>query len=279
MVALVLGGVGFFYHGFSKESCDHFYWLVPVFKLFTYLTSQAILSLRTYAVSRKSTRVYYTLIVLFVVCTAIEFTSTFWKRVPFQTRGNCTGGNLPGVKVAFLFHVGCLLFDVVAMGMTVVYLWKFSSSSRTSLSLLARMMLEDGIMYFIALSAMNVTNLVFFLSKDTTLQSSASSLGFAVTSIFSARFILHLSERTRDGLSGDTSHSSRTPHSGNRRNGLVGVGNAGTRTGDPGEIVVNVNTSVIKMRDIGDMDGESDREGRERRQGKEMRWVEVESIV
>ncbi|KAJ7820824.1 hypothetical protein B0H14DRAFT_3472008 [Mycena olivaceomarginata] len=85
VAALVFGAVGFFYHGFSMEQCAKFYWLAPVFKLFLYLASQAILALRTYAVSRKSPLVLYTLILLFLVCSLIEFISTFWKRVPFQT--------------------------------------------------------------------------------------------------------------------------------------------------------------------------------------------------
>ncbi|KAF8183326.1 hypothetical protein K438DRAFT_1975188 [Mycena galopus ATCC 62051] len=243
IAALVSGGVGFFYHGFSPESCDKFYWLAPVFKLFLYLASQAILALRTYAVSRKSPMILHTLIILFLVCALIEFISTFWKR---PSRQICTGGNLPGVKVASLYYVGCLAFDVVAMGITVTYLWKFSNSSRSSLTVLARMMLEDGIMYFIALT-MNITNLIFFESRDTTIQSSASSLGFAVTMIFSSRFILNLSERTRDGLSGDNSHSSRTPVSGGRR----GVnGRTGNTNGENPELVVTVVKNVITMHDM-----------------------------
>ncbi|KAJ7867807.1 hypothetical protein B0H13DRAFT_2559645 [Mycena leptocephala] len=58
---------------------------------------------------------------------------------------------------------------------------------------------------------MNIVNLIFFESRDTTLQCSASSLGFAVTMIFSSRFILNLSERAMDGVTGDHSHSSRAP--------------------------------------------------------------------
>ncbi|KAJ7513148.1 hypothetical protein B0H11DRAFT_18244 [Mycena galericulata] len=203
---------------------------------------------RTYAVSRKSPMVLYILIVLSVVCSSVEFVSTFWKRVAFQTNANCTSGNLPGVKIASLYYVGCLVFDVVAMYITATYLWKFSNTNRASLSRLTRMMLEDGIMYFIALSAMNVMNLIFFQSRDTTLQSSGASLGFAVTMIFSSRFILNLSERAHDGVSGDHSHSSRTPATGGRRaanNHAIG----GTDSDGP-ELVVTVVKNVITMRDL-----------------------------
>ncbi|KAJ7337693.1 hypothetical protein DFH08DRAFT_1015042 [Mycena albidolilacea] len=255
VTALIMGAFGFFYHGFTKEQCDHFYWLTPIFKLFLYLASQAILAVRTYAVSRKSLTVLRILVVLFVLCSLGEFISTFWKRIrelQYQWKVTCTSGNLPGVKVASLYYVGCLVFDAVSMSTTAIYLWKFSNSSRASLSRLARMMIEDGIMYFIALTAMNIVNLIFFQSRDTTLQSAASSLGFAVTMIFSSRFILNLSERARAGLSGDNSHSSRTPASGGRRQPNHTIG---TRSEGPDNIIVTVVKNVITMHDMSRVGG------------------------
>ncbi|KAK7058103.1 hypothetical protein R3P38DRAFT_1193512 [Favolaschia claudopus] len=243
-VALICGALGFFYHGFTEEQCDHFYYTTPVFKLLLYLVSQAILAVRTYAVSRKSPKVLYIMIVLYILCSAVEFVSTFWKRIHFNKSGTCTSGNPPGVKIASLYYVGCLVYDVVSMTITGIYLWKFSNASRASLGKLAQMMIEDGIMYFIALTAMNIVNLIFFQSRDTTLQSAASSLGFAVTMIFSGRFILNLSERSRDGLSGDNSHSSRTPASGGRRHN-----NLESMHSQPENIVVTVMKNVVTMHD------------------------------
>ncbi|KAJ7021875.1 hypothetical protein C8F04DRAFT_1195016 [Mycena alexandri] len=210
----------------------------PDMTVFLYLASQTILAIRTYAVSRRSPTILRVLITLFLLCALGEFISTFWKRVhsasPYQGKG------FVGVTDSSFTRV----FDVVALTITGVYLWKFSNASRAS-SRLARMILEDGIMYFIALTAMNIVNLVFLQSRDTTLQSSASSLGFATTMIFSSRFILNLSERSRDGISGDNSHSSRTPASGGRR------GPNHTMAGTTSEgIVVNVVKNVITMKDM-----------------------------
>ncbi|KAJ7785135.1 hypothetical protein DFH07DRAFT_975615 [Mycena maculata] len=253
IAAMVMGGVGFFYHGFSKEACDKFYWLAPVFKLFLYLASQAILAIRTYAVSRKSTMVLYILVVLSVVCSLIlrrtmeqvEFISTFWKRIrqvrfvtlsqriAFDVEPAARAGTSQASKwlrsimsVALVASPRTRAFDVVAMGITVIYLWKFSNTSRAS-------------------SGMNIMNLIFFQSRDTTIQSSAASLGFAATMIFSSRFILNLSERARDGVSGD---SSRTPASGGRRGANHTM--AGTGTEGP-ELVVTVVKNVITMHDMG----------------------------
>ncbi|KAJ7759992.1 hypothetical protein B0H16DRAFT_586844 [Mycena metata] len=178
ILTLVAGVFGFFDHGFSTKACSRFFWVVPIFKLFLYLASQAILTIRTYAVSRKSPVILRLLVLLFLVCAAGQFISTFWKRIPFQQASNCTSGNEPGVKVASLYYAACLFFDAVTMAISAAYLWKFSSSSRNSIisnnvGRLTKMMLEDGIVYFVVLSAMNIVNLIFFQSRDTVLQSSA----------------------------------------------------------------------------------------------------------
>ncbi|KAJ7589940.1 hypothetical protein C8J56DRAFT_1048104 [Mycena floridula] len=265
LISIILGNTGFFYHGFSAASCQRFFWLTPIFKLLLYMTSQVILAIRTYAVSRKSPMVLRMLIVLFVVTAVPELISTFWKRVPFSNNVRdipsladaCTSGNPPGIKIASLYYVGGLVFDVVTMAVTSIYLWKFSSSSRTSLSHIAKMMLQDGIVYFIALTAMNVVNLIFFQSSNPVLQPSASTLGFAATMIFSSRFILNLSEHIRDSTS--ESHSLSRPHN-TTNHGFRGGNGAESTTPD---LVVKVVQNVITMDDLGnDDDAESRTKGR-----------------
>ncbi|KAJ6493203.1 hypothetical protein C8R45DRAFT_1095717 [Mycena sanguinolenta] len=231
LTTLIISNTGFFYHGFTPVTCGHYFWLVPVFKLLLYLVSQAILAIRTYAVSRRSPVVLWGLVILELARTRRDFLETY----------PCTSGNPPGVHIAGFFYVACLVFDVGAMAATSAYLWKFSNV-RSSMSQLAQMMLRDGLMYFIALSGMNVTNIIFFQSANTALQSSAVSLGIAMTMIFSSRFILNLSEHIRDGLSGDRSHTSRTPHN----HATTGFRPQNTDT----EIVVKVTQDIITMNDM-----------------------------
>ncbi|KAJ7685961.1 hypothetical protein B0H17DRAFT_17149 [Mycena rosella] len=247
LISVILGNTGFFYHGFSKEACARYFWATPTFKLLLYMTSQTILAIRTYAVSRKSPMVLRVLVGLFILAAVLEFISTFWKRVPFQKNFNCTSGNLPGVKVASLYYIGGLVFDVVTMIITFAYLWKFSRTSRTSVGQLARMMLEDGVMYFLALSGMNIVNLIFFQSRDIVLQTSASTLGIAATMIFSSRFILNLSEHLRDGVSGNHSITSGTP----AHHGAAGFRGANHAVGEGSELAIKVEKNVITMNDMG----------------------------
>ncbi|KAJ7764317.1 hypothetical protein B0H16DRAFT_1799804 [Mycena metata] len=237
VLTICSGVVGFFYHGFSVEACSHFFWVTPVFKLFLYLSSQAILTLRqvsTYAVSRKSKVVLRLLIVLSIVtgndCLDI-----------LETR-SCTSGNAPtpGFRVAAVYYASCLLFDVVTMVISAGYLLRFSTSN-LSINTLTTMMIRDGIIYFVVLTAFNIVNVIFFQSGDTALQSAATAPGYAVTMIFSSRFILNLSERTRpDGYSGE--NLSRTP---------ITISGPGVRRGAKRDSVgITVTKSVITMHDV-----------------------------
>ncbi|KAJ7450290.1 hypothetical protein B0H11DRAFT_2246858 [Mycena galericulata] len=261
LAAMIIGNTGFFYHGFTEESCRRYYWLAPIFKLLLYMVSQAILGLRTYALSRKSPHVLKVLVVLYVLATTAESISSFWKRIrECPSLGICTSGNAPGVHLASLYYIGGLIFDVVSMLISSAYLWKFSGEKRSSRSQLAKMMLHDGIMYFLALSAMNVVNIIFYNNPNTAVQ--AGPLGFAVTMIFSGRFILNLSEHVRDGISGELS-SSRTPaspgvhHPGFRTGSQLASGN-----GQDGGLVVKVVQNVITMNDLGrDADTETKSRG------------------
>ncbi|KAJ6514812.1 hypothetical protein C8R47DRAFT_493009 [Mycena vitilis] len=253
LIAIIVGNTGFFYHGFSKAACHRFYWLAPIFKLALYTVSQGILAIRTYAVSRRSPLVLYILVGLFVLCAVPELISAFWKRVcDFPDERICTSGNMPGIKIASLFNVGALVFDIVTLVITSVYLWKFSSSSRTSFSQLTRMMLHDGLMYFIALTAMNAVNIIFFQSSDAVLQPSATTLGYAATMIFSGRFILNLSEHVREDVSGHRIQSSGTP----RHDGT------GFRPADRPDMVVTVVKNVITMTDMDRDDTSESAKGR-----------------
>ncbi|KAJ7221274.1 hypothetical protein GGX14DRAFT_669242 [Mycena pura] len=242
LAAMIFGNTGFFYHRFTEESCRHYYWLAPIFKLLLYLVSQAILALRTYAVSRKSPIVLKVLVVLYIMAAVMEAISSFWKRIR----------NAPGVHLASLYYVGGLMFDVVTMTISSAYLWKFSRTNRSTRSLLVKLMLKDGLMYFVALSAMNVVNIIFYNNPNTAVQSSAGPLGFAATMIFSSRFILNLSEHVRDGISGEQS-TSRTPapHHASHHPAFRTANQLASEDGPDGGLVVKVMKNVITMSDMG----------------------------
>ncbi|KAJ7073603.1 hypothetical protein C8F01DRAFT_1360456 [Mycena amicta] len=259
VICIVIANIGFFYHGFSAKACRHWYMLSPIFKQFLYMSSQLILGVRTYAVSRKNPVVLRALVALYISCCVPEFIGLFYRRIPVQTNHACTSGDAHGVSYASYFYVGAMVYDLVTLSITVTYLLKFSNSSRTTLSNLAKIILEDTVMYFLALTALNVMNFIFFRNDNAALQPAASTLGMATTMIFSSRFILNLSEHAHgDGLSNEHTHSSRSRgrngHGNQTGLGLgLGGNNRDATTTDTG-IVVRVVKDVITMNDMSDMD-------------------------
>ncbi|KLO18965.1 hypothetical protein SCHPADRAFT_96723 [Schizopora paradoxa] len=200
VAALVTSNVGFFGSGFSLNACRHFYLVAPVLKLIAVLISQVIIGVRTYAISRKSRWVFWALVAAFVLALAPEILGNVVRRVVAQTpEKNCTSGNLPGAKLAWLHYLAAMLYDAFTMGIATWYLVS-NSRGNQRMSRLSRLLLEEGLIYFIALTAFNVLNLVLFRSNNLAIQSSATTLGQAITMIFSQKFILalndHSSERT-----------------------------------------------------------------------------------
>ncbi|KAJ7513143.1 hypothetical protein B0H11DRAFT_2303387 [Mycena galericulata] len=265
VTSLVVGCVGFFHHGFSQEACDKFFWLAPVFKrmhatlLFLWSGYSHIIDsvpLPRLTVDPGSPNVcgiaqvaddpiYSRCLVCGVRVGRVHFDILEAhsrldqrKRTASDVGPAAQAGTFQASKwlpyimlVALVASPRSRVFDVVTMGITAAYLWKFSNTNRASISRLTRMMLEDGIMYFIALSG-----------RFDVLGS--ASLGYAATMIFSSRFVLNLSERSRDGVSGE---HSRTPASGGGRRVVNQMG--GTASEGP-ELIVTVVKNVITMRDM-----------------------------
>jgi hypothetical protein len=55
LATLIISNTGFFYHGFSKEACDRYYWLVPIFK-----SAWIVCSLVMNSCSPESVQFFYT---------------------------------------------------------------------------------------------------------------------------------------------------------------------------------------------------------------------------
>ncbi|KAJ7772166.1 hypothetical protein B0H16DRAFT_1768710 [Mycena metata] len=318
VLTLSTGVVGFFYHGFTPDACNRFFWVTPVLKLFLYLSSQAILSVRQVKRRRLISAFSCPLVPQDIrslaqvagspahSCCAfphIDATDGWIGNVRLDILETHSGANESALlsiprffillrqrrssreaaqvaifrAVAAIYYATCLFFDAVTMFISASYLWKFASSKHTNVNTLTTMMLRDGVVYFIVLTgkisstsedfslrdaAMNVVNLIFFLGSNSTLQSAATAPGYAVTMIFSGRFILNLSERGRDGRSNDTSHPSRTPTSGNRRGGPAHL----RSPDDP--VGIQVSKSVITMHDMGMADDGSDLQSRDTVKGE-----------
>ncbi|KAF8321354.1 hypothetical protein DL93DRAFT_2073226 [Clavulina sp. PMI_390] len=205
VAALVTSNVGFFGSNFSASACSHFYLVAPILKVFAVLVSQAIVSVRTYAISRKEPWVLYFLSALFVACMVPEFLGNAWERIAVQNSShNCTSGN-GKVKVAWLHYLAAMIYDVATMAISTTYL-VLQSTDMGLMSGLSRLMLKEGMVFFILLTGVNLLNLVLFRVGSLAAQSSAASLGQAVTMIMSQHIILSLHNWRAASTNSPSSH-------------------------------------------------------------------------
>ncbi|KAF8321351.1 hypothetical protein DL93DRAFT_2130877, partial [Clavulina sp. PMI_390] len=162
ILAVVTSNVGFFGTGFSANTCKHYQLVAPLTKLFAVLISQIIVSIRTYAISRKEPWVKWTLLALFVASMVPEFLGNTYGRVPVQNaQKNCTSGNLPNAKIAWIHYLAAVIFDTVVTAISTGFLI-IHSPSMSLMSGLSRLMLQEGLVFFVFLTGVNVLNLIMF---------------------------------------------------------------------------------------------------------------------
>ncbi|KAI0047718.1 hypothetical protein FA95DRAFT_1558818 [Auriscalpium vulgare] len=199
ILILVVSNVGFFSHSFTAQSCQHYYLAAPVLKVLQTMVSQAIVGVRTYNISRRNRWVGWAVLSGYFVAIVIQWFSNLWHRTPVAANGHCTPGSLdPDAKVAaWVFYLVAMLYDMMTLSISTYFLIMCRPNS-TGMSHLMKVMLYDGLGYFVALTGANVLNLILYRASNTTIQSAGASLGYAVSWIMSQRILIHLREASID---------------------------------------------------------------------------------
>ncbi|PAV20448.1 hypothetical protein PNOK_0307500 [Pyrrhoderma noxium] len=83
VATMIIGTYGFFAQ-FSLESCQRYMYAAPILKVLQTITSQLIMSTRTYTISRQSPRVLWTMIIALGATIPLEFFSNIYMRKPVQ---------------------------------------------------------------------------------------------------------------------------------------------------------------------------------------------------
>ncbi|KAI0360482.1 hypothetical protein OH77DRAFT_1516966 [Trametes cingulata] len=176
IAVLILSNVGYFGNFFTAETCARYFMAPPIFKVVQTMVSQMILGIRTINISRRSTWVTWTVIAVFFLCTAAQWILNLWNRVPLfnseavQGRhNNCTAGNKPPVLTVWLYYLLSIVFDIFTLGISSMYLISFSPNSG-KMAHLRRIMLTDGLVYFVALTGVNIFNLILYRRPDEAMQ-------------------------------------------------------------------------------------------------------------
>jgi len=196
IVVIVASNTGFFYHHFTPKICSHYFYLAPVFKAFQVMVSQAILAIRAYNIAHRNVWLGRALILAYIVVVVIQWVTTVHSRAPSQTNGNCTVKNPhPHDAIsAWCFYFVAMLFDFTALSISTYYLLIARVRTTSAASKLVKMLLYDGLGYFVVLTAVNILNTILYRQRNPAVQTSGASLGYAITAIMSQRILIHTRE-------------------------------------------------------------------------------------
>ncbi|KAK0484399.1 hypothetical protein EDD18DRAFT_710510 [Armillaria luteobubalina] len=196
IVVIIVSSFGFFYTRFTDASCARFYALPSIFKVLQAMVSQAILGIRAYNLSRRSRKILYTLLLLYLSACVLQWISTVARRTPYRDPqyGNCRALVSMWPFGAWNYYAVAITYDVATTAISVIYLLKFKLNSTSSIML---KMLYDGLGYFSVLTGVNILNLVLYQTKYD-IQLAATSVGYCVTWVMSQRLLIHLHDASRE---------------------------------------------------------------------------------
>ncbi|KAF7300322.1 hypothetical protein HMN09_00915500 [Mycena chlorophos] len=212
IAVLTITNVGFFATNFSYAECLRFYILPGIFKLFQAGVVQIILGLRAWSISRKSRGIAFFIVAIYIVCGTFAWLTTLYnRRIAWKPDlRNCSSIGPRGVLGGWDYYIVAFSYDFAVTCISGWYLIRMSPSPRSALaaqgmSRLPRMILIDGLWYFVVLSAANLASVAFYRIIDIRfsghspdvagdLQTAAATLGYAVRWIMTQKMMVHLHE-------------------------------------------------------------------------------------
>ncbi|OAX40516.1 hypothetical protein K503DRAFT_781355 [Rhizopogon vinicolor AM-OR11-026] len=180
VAAMVISNYGFFSIGFTSETCQGYYLLAPSFKVIQIMVSQVILGVRTFNIAKRDRRLGIFLLMLYIVSISLEwFTNMsdrspvvvnvtesklypYYQAVQILMKYSCTSGNTGKTLSAWFNYLAVMVYDLVMLTISTSYLLKYSPLS-TRLERLIRIVIYDGIGYFIILTGKYGTNVFYFI--------------------------------------------------------------------------------------------------------------------
>ncbi|KAG1737429.1 hypothetical protein EDB19DRAFT_1986525 [Suillus lakei] len=215
IMVMILSNYGVFSTSFTQETCKHYYMVPPVFKVIQTMISQVILGVRTFNIARRDRQIGIALVVLYFASVSLEWFTNMFQRirelcpifdlefmltleptavvVNILMNHSCTPGNSGKILSAWFYYIVAMLYDLAVLTISTVYLLRYNPLS-SRLERLVRLLIYDGIGYFVVLTGSNIFNIILYHTSDTETQAAGASMGFAVIWIMSQRILIHLRE-------------------------------------------------------------------------------------
>ncbi|KAG2109562.1 uncharacterized protein F5147DRAFT_145101 [Suillus discolor] len=193
IMAIVISNYGFFSTAYTLQTCQQYYLVAPAFKAIQTMISQAILGVRAFNIARRDRRIGIVLLLLYLLSVSAEWFSDMFHRTPVVDDGNCTSGDAGKVLSTWFYYLAVLVYDIVIVTISTMHLLRYNPLS-SRVEQLIRVLIYDGIGYFIVLSAANVLNLILYHTTNIDTQSAGASIGYALTWIMSQRILINIRE-------------------------------------------------------------------------------------
>ncbi|KAG2141378.1 uncharacterized protein EDB93DRAFT_630215 [Suillus bovinus] len=191
IIAMVVSNYGFFSTTYTSQTCQHYYLVAPAFKAIQTMISQAILGIRTFNIARRDRRIGIVLVLLYLFSISAEWFSDLFHRTPVVNDGNCTSADAGKILSTWFYYLAVMVYDIAMVTISTIHLLRYNPLS-SRVEQLIRVLIYDGIGYFIVLTAANVLNLILYRTTDIRTQSAGSSIGYALTWIMSQRILIHI---------------------------------------------------------------------------------------
>ncbi|KAG1764513.1 hypothetical protein EDD22DRAFT_447582 [Suillus occidentalis] len=195
ILTIVVSNYGYFSTDFTQHACQQYYLVAPIFKAIQTMISQIILGVRTFNIARRDRRIGIAILLMYFFLVSVEWFTDISQRAPVVINGNCTSADAGRTLSTWFFYLAAMLYDIVMVTISTIHLLHYNPLS-SRVERLVRVLIYDGIGYFIVLTASNVLNLILYHTTNFETQSAGASMGYAVTWIMSQRILIHLREMT-----------------------------------------------------------------------------------
>ncbi|EIN05421.1 hypothetical protein PUNSTDRAFT_54835 [Punctularia strigosozonata HHB-11173 SS5] len=200
-VVLVVTDVWFF-ASWSEADCARDLRILPGMAVLIDFCVELVLALRVFALYDHDKRIAAllgTLLAAFLgVMIAVPILAFDYTRLP-SWPGPClvTGkASIAGPKFIIAFYAAPMAFDFTVTALTLYRAFFHVSLKHTSSSLI-KTFIRDGVFYFLAISTLNLINVIFFVQRNKSIQSLNAPMSIQLSTVLSCRLILNL-RATRD---------------------------------------------------------------------------------
>ncbi|KAI5983905.1 hypothetical protein EDD15DRAFT_1832333 [Pisolithus albus] len=170
ILVMVTSNYGFFATSFTVESCRQYYYVAPIFKDVQATVSQAILGVRTFNIAGRNKHLGLFLLVYFCITVTLEWFFDLYRRTyTSSAQGNCVSGIPDAHPTTWLFYLVAMLYDIMALVVSTIHLIRYKTYSG-KFSFLIRVMIYDGLIFFVVLTAVNIFNLILYQQPDVVAQ-------------------------------------------------------------------------------------------------------------